>query len=126
MEAFLGRVSDPRATAGGPAPDADAALRAVMFTDIVGSTEMTARLGDVAALELVRAHDALVRRSLAVYRGREVREFLEKASDRLRAEGYTVEIDEDEGQIHVFVDGYEVRWRPPAMSSQSRSAAVSR
>ena len=73
VEAFLGRVSDPRATAGAPAPDADAALRAVMFTDIVGSTEMTARLGDVAALELVRAHDALVRRSLAEYDGREVK-----------------------------------------------------
>ena len=37
-----------------------------MFTDIVGSTEMTARLGDSAALELVRAHDALVRRGLGL------------------------------------------------------------
>ena len=44
-----------------------------MFTDIVGSTEMTARLGDSAALELVRAHDALVRRGLETYGGREVK-----------------------------------------------------
>jgi class 3 adenylate cyclase len=44
-----------------------------MFTDIVGSTEMTARLGDSAALELVRAHDALVRRGLQAYGGREVK-----------------------------------------------------
>ena len=44
-----------------------------MFTDIVGSTEMTARLGDAAALELVRVHDALVRRGLAAHRGREVK-----------------------------------------------------
>ena len=44
-----------------------------MFTDIVGSTEMTARLGDAAALELVRAHDALVRRGLEAYGGREVK-----------------------------------------------------
>jgi class 3 adenylate cyclase len=73
VEAFLGRVGDPAALAGEPEPAVDPALRAVMFTDIVGSTEMTARLGDVAALELVRAHDALVRRSLAAYGGREVK-----------------------------------------------------
>jgi class 3 adenylate cyclase len=44
-----------------------------MFTDIVGSTEMTARLGDSASLELVRAHDALVRRGLEAYGGREIK-----------------------------------------------------
>ena len=47
--------------------------RAVMVTDIVGSTELTARLGDLPALELVRAHDALVRRGLATHEGREVK-----------------------------------------------------
>ena len=73
VEAFLGRISDPRGAGGGPAPAVDCGLRAVMFTDIVGSTEMTARLGDVAALELVRAHDALVRRGLEAYGGREVK-----------------------------------------------------
>jgi class 3 adenylate cyclase len=72
VEAFLGRIGDPRATATA-APQMDPGLRAVMFTDIVGSTEMTARLGDTAALELVRAHDALVRRSLVDYGGREVK-----------------------------------------------------
>ena len=44
-----------------------------MLTDIVGSTEMTARLGDSAALELVRAHDALVRRGLEAFGGREIK-----------------------------------------------------
>jgi len=73
VEAFLGRIGDARASAGAAAPAIDAGLRAVMFTDIVGSTEMTARLGDVAALELVRAHDALVRRGLDAYGGREVK-----------------------------------------------------
>jgi class 3 adenylate cyclase len=34
---------------------------------------MTARLGDSAALELVRAHDALVRRGLEAYGGREIK-----------------------------------------------------
>ena len=55
------------------APEMDAGLRAVLFTDIVGSTELTARLGDAAALELVRVHDALVRRGLAAHGGREVK-----------------------------------------------------
>jgi len=73
VEAFLGRIGDPRATGGGPAPAVDPGRRAVMFTDIVGSTEMTARLGDAAALELVRVHDALVRRGLQAYGGREVK-----------------------------------------------------
>jgi class 3 adenylate cyclase len=72
VEAFLGRISHPHATADG-AKQVDTALRAVMFTDIVGSTEMTTRLGDAAALELVRVHDALVRRGLAANRGREVK-----------------------------------------------------
>ena len=73
VEAFLGRISDPRAAPGAAAPAVDSGLRAVMFTDIVGSTEMTARLGDSAALELVRAHDALVRRGLEAYGGREIK-----------------------------------------------------
>jgi|HubBroStandDraft_2_1064218.scaffolds.fasta_scaffold14125_2 class 3 adenylate cyclase len=72
VEAFLGRIGDPRA-APGAAAAVDSGLRAVMFTDIVGSTEMTARLGDGAALELVRAHDALVRRGLEAYGGREIK-----------------------------------------------------
>ena len=73
VEAFLGRIGDPRAAPGAAAPAVDSGLRAVMFTDIVGSTEMTARLGDGAALELVRAHDALVRRGLEAYGGREIK-----------------------------------------------------
>ena len=73
VEAFLGRIGDPRAAPGAPAPGVDAGLRAVMFTDIVGSTEMTARLGDSRALELVRVHDALVRRGLDAHGGRELK-----------------------------------------------------
>jgi class 3 adenylate cyclase len=72
VEAFLGRIGDPRA-APGAAPNIDAGLRAILVTDIVGSTEMTLRLGDSAALELVRVHDALVRRGLAAHGGREVK-----------------------------------------------------
>jgi class 3 adenylate cyclase len=73
VEAFLGRVGDPLPAGGGPAPAVDPGRRAVMFTDIVGSTEMTARLGDAVALDLVRTHDALVRRGLKAFGGREVK-----------------------------------------------------
>ena len=73
VEAFLGRIGDPEATPGATVPERDAGLRAIMFTDIVGSTEMTARLGDAAAFEIVRVHDSLVRRGLAAHSGREVK-----------------------------------------------------
>jgi hypothetical protein len=63
VEAFLGRVSDPRPSSSGGKVTFDAALRAVMFTDIVDSTGMTARLGDARSVEMVRAHDAIVRRA---------------------------------------------------------------
>lgn len=73
VEAFLGRIGDPQPSPANPAAPVGAGRRAVLFTDIVGSTEMTARLGDVAALDLVRAHDALVRRALNAHHGREVK-----------------------------------------------------
>ena len=37
------------------------AFRTILFTDIVGSTGITQRLGDAKAMELVRAHDLIVR-----------------------------------------------------------------
>jgi class 3 adenylate cyclase len=44
-----------------------------MFTDLVNSTEMTGRLGDHRAVEMVRAHDHFVRVALADHGGREVK-----------------------------------------------------
>src|SRR5215207_8214317 len=73
VQAFLGRVSDPAPTGPGANITYDAALRAIMFTDIVDSTGMTARLGDTRAVEMVRAHDAIVRRALKDKHGREVK-----------------------------------------------------
>jgi class 3 adenylate cyclase len=72
VEAFLGRVNDPEHLAGNT-QDKDCAHRAIMFTDIVGSTEMTTRLGDRMGTELIRAHDSIVRRSLKAYGGTEVK-----------------------------------------------------
>ena len=71
VEAFLGRVCDPPGLRTGVHPGA--AFRAIMFTDIAGSTEMTSRLGDALGVEMVQAHDAIVRRKLVEHGGREIK-----------------------------------------------------
>jgi class 3 adenylate cyclase len=48
-------------------------LATVLFTDIVGSTDRAAELGDSAWRELLGHHDALVRDELRRHRGREVK-----------------------------------------------------
>src|SRR2546425_11283042 len=50
----------------------DRVLATVLFTDIVGSTELAARLGDSAWRELLSKHHAIIRRELARFRGREL------------------------------------------------------
>jgi class 3 adenylate cyclase len=47
-------------------------LATVLFTDVVGSTEKAAELGDRRWSELLEAHRAVVRRELERHRGREV------------------------------------------------------
>jgi class 3 adenylate cyclase len=71
VEAFLGRVLDPPSAKTMPIDDSG--FRAIMFTDMVGSTEMTVQLGDKKAVELLRAHDAIIRRCLERHRGSEVK-----------------------------------------------------
>jgi class 3 adenylate cyclase len=44
----------------------------VMFTDIVDSTDTAARLGDAHWRQLLDAHDAMTRRQLQRFRGREI------------------------------------------------------
>ena len=53
-------------------PDTDRVLATVLFTDIVGSTQRAAELGDRRWRELLDAHDRAVRRQLERFRGREV------------------------------------------------------
>lgn len=61
-----------RFVAGEPAPVVpESVLATVMFTDIVGSTEHAATIGDRAWRDLLGKHHALVRRELGRYRGRE-------------------------------------------------------
>jgi class 3 adenylate cyclase len=53
--------------------DANRVLATVLFTDVVGSTECAARLGDRAWGDLLASHHALVRKELARFRGREIK-----------------------------------------------------
>ncbi len=54
-------------------PYVETAFRTILFTDIVGSTTLTQRLGDARAMEVVRTHDDVVRRALTGQGGSEVK-----------------------------------------------------
>lgn len=51
----------------------DNGVRSVMFTDIVGSTELAQRMGDHVAFELVTQHDLIVRGSVNAGMGRVIK-----------------------------------------------------
>jgi class 3 adenylate cyclase len=53
-------------------PDPDRVLATVLFTDIVGSTAHVASMGDRAWRTLLEDHDAMVRRQLDRFAGREI------------------------------------------------------
>jgi class 3 adenylate cyclase len=50
----------------------DRVLATILFTDIVGSTDLATQLGDVRWAELLDEHHVVVRRELDRFRGREV------------------------------------------------------
>jgi class 3 adenylate cyclase len=62
VEAFLTGVKR--------APDIDRVLATVLITDMVGSTDLAAKLGDRRWREILDQHDEMVRAGLATYRGR--------------------------------------------------------
>jgi len=72
QEALLDEVEEFLVGSRG-AREAERALATILFTDIVGSTETAARLGDRRWRDLLERHDATVRSELAVHRGREVK-----------------------------------------------------
>jgi len=65
MEEFL--------TGTRPVPEIDRVLATVLFTDIVGSTERAATLGDRAWRTLLDTHHGIVRQELERHRGREIK-----------------------------------------------------
>lgn len=69
VEAFLGQLNRPVTGE----PYVATAFRAVLFTDLVGSTELTQRLGDQGAMHVIRAHDAIVAKAIHNRSGRRVK-----------------------------------------------------
>ena len=73
MAQFMGKIAtdanDRVVVEGKP----DSALRAIMFTDIEGSTDISTSHGDNAAVDLVRRHNEIVREALHQHRGNEVK-----------------------------------------------------
>jgi class 3 adenylate cyclase len=67
IEEFL---SEGEEAAAGPAPSG---LVTILFTDIEGSTTLTQRLGDAKAQDVLRTHNTIVRDSLKVHSGREIK-----------------------------------------------------
>jgi class 3 adenylate cyclase len=64
VEAFL--------SARHAAPVPDTVLATILFTDIVGSTELASRLGDRLWRDLLHEHHVVVRRELSRFRGEEL------------------------------------------------------
>jgi class 3 adenylate cyclase len=65
---FLGRITDPiDATRVGNS------FRAILFTDLEGSTTLLESLGQASYMVLLTEHDLIIRRALVTSRGREVK-----------------------------------------------------
>ena len=69
IERFLTEIWE---SGGWEEPEPERVLSTVLFTDIVGSSERAAALGDRAWRQLLEKHHALVRAQLVRFRGREV------------------------------------------------------
>jgi class 3 adenylate cyclase len=72
VEAFLGELEE-FLTGSRRAREPDRMLATVLFTDICGSTERAAQMGDRGWRFLLERHDALFRQALDRHRGREVK-----------------------------------------------------
>jgi class 3 adenylate cyclase len=71
QDAIVGEIQE-FVTGARPVIEPDRVLATILFTDIVGSTQLAAELGDRAWRELLERHHVLVRAELARLRGREV------------------------------------------------------
>lgn len=73
VEAFLGRIDQTAVAIDHATSQSGSSLRIILFTDMVGSTQMTQELGDAAAMQVLRIHDIIVRGALEKRGGREVK-----------------------------------------------------
>lgn len=87
----------------------------IMFTDLVGSTQMTHERGDYGAQEIVRIHNAIVRSALAGHHGREVKHtgdgIMASFSSAANAVRAAMQIRESLGEHNARADALPVRVR---------------
>jgi len=74
-DAFLGAAEADKngAVLISESAELDPGTRTILFTDIVGSTDMTQRLGDETAFAILQRHDSIVRAAIAAAKGREIK-----------------------------------------------------
>jgi len=73
LQDSIGPVFDQWNKPQGQQAAAASRIMTVMFTDMVGSTDMTQDRGDKAAQHVVRRHNTIVRNALAQYAGKEIK-----------------------------------------------------
>lgn len=85
----------------------DRVLATVLFTDIVGSTQRAAELGDRAWSELLQRHDAIAQTAIGRCRGREVKQtgdgFLASFDGPARAVRCALEIAAEVGELGIEI-----------------------
>ncbi len=73
VDEFLREGEEAAASAPRTTPAAPGGLVTILWTDIVGHTVLTQRLGDEGAREVLREHERVVRGALAAYGGSEIK-----------------------------------------------------
>jgi class 3 adenylate cyclase len=110
VDAFLGRVADPDDSQG---PITESAFRTILFTDLVGSTSIHDRLGDEAAMAVLRLHNTIVRDALGGHHGREVKHtgdgIMASFGDASNALGAAVQMQQAFAQIEADGAALQVR-----------------
>lgn len=107
IDALVGEVEE-FLTGARSVAEPDRVLATVMFTDIVGSTERAAELGDARWREVLAAHEAAVRRELSRLRGREVKSL---------GDGYLITFD---GPARAIRCGWSIAQSARAMDMEVR------
>jgi adenylate cyclase len=103
MEVYMSGHSDPFIAIGGVMKDWNTPQSrqiannsvTLMFTDMVGSTDITHAIGDMAAQDIIRAHNHIVRTALSHFGGREVKH---------TGDGIMASFDEPEDAVRAAVD----------------------
>ena len=72
QEELIGQIEE-FLTGARHAPEPTRKLSTVLFTDIVGSTQTAATMGDTAWRDLLERHDSMIRRTLDRFSGREIK-----------------------------------------------------